>query len=130
MAVDISLYVSPLIVGSIAGCTLTSRAFQRPRNMIKIMEDKNSQIDRIINEITKDKQLDEHGKKLYTERAMKEAGIYTLQLGSIFLFPLPFISLYLIDFLEFIVISLFLLSELIVLSTFFFFNNPDGLRNF
>lgn len=94
------------------------------------MEDKNSQIDRIINEITKDKQLDEHGKKLYTERAMKEAGIYTLQLGSIFLFPLPFISLYLIDFLEFIVISLFLLSELIVLSTFFFFNNPDGLRNF
>lgn len=130
MAIDISLYISPLIVGSIAGCTLTSWALQRPRNLIKTMEEQNSQIDLIINETLKNKQSDELGKGTYVGQAIREAGFYTLHLFSVFLIPLPIISMYLIDFLEFVVIMLFLLSELLVLSTFFFYSNADAVRNF
>lgn len=111
--VDPSLFIAPLLVAGIAGLTLTSTAFQRPRRLVgeyqRRLEDLVTQNVEAIRENEAIPEDIRRGLVLQLDQIKERVN------GSPFLdYPMRIINIRRIDFFEFIVMLSFLLLEICI----------------
>ncbi len=116
---DASLYIGSLLVGGIAGLTLTSTAFQRPQKLMEQYEKRCDSLGELLNNARSNPAM---GGRL-KDAARKSSG--AINLGNILKTPLPLIGIFTFELLEIVVMLLFLFAEVALLLVYFASNPGD-----